>query len=133
MNKVRHALRVVADAPYRLAAIATVAAMAPIGEAAAQQSAGAIANQASQSLTGLGNLLLGGAFLGGVGLCGAGLLKVKKAADSDGREPYGPGIWRLGVGGGLVALPSLSGAMRGTLFDNTTAISVQTGSQFRVQ
>ncbi len=118
----------------RALAALTVAALTGLsGEAAAQSSAGGIANTVSNSLTGMGNLLLGGAFLGGVALCGAGLLKVKEVSDSDGRDSYGPAIWRLGVGGGLVALPALSGAMSGTLFGGSTPTpAIQSGVGWRV-
>ncbi len=64
--------------------MATAAALAS-GEASAQTSdLGAVANNVSGSLDGMGKLLLGGAFLGGVGFCGAGLMKLKAAADTQG-------------------------------------------------
>ena len=107
-----------------MTAMATVLAT---GEASAQSSVGTIANTAGTSLQGMGDLLLGGAFLGGLGFVGAGLLKMKKAADSDGRDPYGPGIWRLGVGGALVALPVLTNAMQGTLFSSKTGVTAPIG------
>lgn len=68
------------------------------------------------SFTGIGNLLLGGAFLGGIGLCGAGLMKLKAAADNQGRDPhYSEGIIRLAVGGALCALPAVTAVMTGTM------------------
>ena len=100
-------------------------------DASAQASAGKIANTVTGNVQSIGNLLLSGSFLAGVGFAGAGLLKVKKAADSDGRDPYGPGLWRLGVGGALVGLPALTAAMRGTLFGtgtDTVAASTMTFS-----
>ena len=94
-------------------------------EASAQAaSAGKIADTVSTNIQSVGNLLLSGSFLAGVGFAGAGLLKVKKAADSDGRDPYGPGLWRLGVGGALVGLPALTAAMKGTLFTGAEAAPV---------
>ena len=89
-------------------------------------SAATIANTVSGNIQSVGNLLLSGSFLAGVGFAGAGLLKVKKAADSDGRDPYGPGLWRLGVGGALVGLPALTAAMKGTLFTSDVAPTVST-------
>ena len=103
-------------------AVLTLAATAIATEASAADTTGigGVANNVSGNLQSVGNLLLGGSVLGGVGFAAAGLLKVKKAADSDGREPYGPGLWRLGVGGALVGLPTLTAAMKGTLFASDT-------------
>lgn len=90
-------------------------------EADAQTTAGTVATQVGTSVQSMGNLLLSGCFLAGVGCAGSGILKIKKAADSDGRDSYGPGAWRLGVGGALVGIPPLTAALRGTLFGTNTA------------
>jgi hypothetical protein len=103
----------ISAAGRRLLAAASVGAVvAPA--AASAQGVGTMAQTVNGQISSLGTLLLGGSFLGGVGLCGAGLMKLKAAADSQGREPYGPGLWRLGVGGGLVALPTFSATFRDT-------------------
>jgi hypothetical protein len=104
---------------------AAAAALAP--SAAGAQGVGTMAQTVNGQISSLGTLLLGGSFLTGVGMCGAGLMKLKAAADSQGREPYGPGLWRLGVGGGLVALPTFSATFRDT-FTGGNNNSVAVGS-----
>jgi hypothetical protein len=104
--------KVIAVRGRLIAAATVVTAVAPA--AASAQGVGTMANTVNGQLGSMGTLLLGGCFLSGVGLCGAGLMKLKAAADSQGREPYGPGLWRLGVGGGLVALPTFSATFRDT-------------------
>ncbi len=108
------------NAPYRLAAMVTVGTTALSAAANAQGGIGGMATTVDGQFSALGKALLGGAFLGGVGLAGAGLIKLKAAADSAGREPYGPGVWRLAVGGGLVALPFMTGAFRDTFTGGST-------------
>ena len=96
---------------------------------------GAVATTISGSFSGVGNMMLGGAFLGGVGLCGAGLMKLKAAADSQGRDAkYSDGMWRLGIGAGLVALPAVTNIMKGTILgSNTTGVTgAQTGVNWTV-
>jgi hypothetical protein len=95
-----------------LAAASIGAVVAPA--AASAQGVGTMAQTVNDQISSMGTLLLGGSFLGGVGIVGSGLMKLKAAADSQGREPYGPGLWRLGVGGGLVALPTFSATFRDT-------------------
>lgn len=124
------------EAPYKLMAMATVAAMSATDAYAqsASDSIGGVADNVSGSLNSMGNLVLGGAFLGGVGFCGAGLMKLKAAADTQGQQvKYSEGLWRLGVGAGLVALPTVAVVGKGTLFGNGTGqLNNQGGVQFRV-
>ena len=86
-----------------------------------------MATNAGGNLDGLGKFLLGGAFLGGVGIAGTGIMKIKKAADSEGRESYAPGVMRLGVGGALVGLPMITKYMSDTLYGNDTGMSSAKG------
>jgi hypothetical protein len=102
---------------------------------ASSGNAGGIATTIAGSFSGVGNMMLGGAFLGGVGLCGAGLLKLKTAADSQGRDAkYSDGIWRLGIGAGLVALPAVTNVMKTTVMGtNSTNVTAPTGVTWTTQ
>lgn len=113
----RKLLSFIADAPYRLMAAATVGAAAIGASEAKADGIGDVANNIQGELQGVGNLFVAGAFLGGIALSGAGLLKLKAAADTQGQQvKYGEGLWRLGVGAGLVALPAVTGIGKDTVF-----------------
>jgi hypothetical protein len=118
------------DASYRLSAAVTLGSFSFIGAAHAQGSGiGNMANVVNGNVGGVGKLLLDGSFLGGLGLAGAGLMNLKKAADSQGRESYGPGMWRCAIGAGLVALPTFSQTFRDTFTGGTGAsLNVQTAT-----
>jgi len=107
------------DAPYRLMALATVASLSAVSQAEAQganQGISQIATNVGGTFDSITKLLLNGALLGGLGLSGAGLLKLKQASDDGGqRVKYGEGVWRLGVGGGLAALPFVARMMQQTV------------------
>ena len=89
---------------------------------------GGIAGVFNQGLGDMGKTVIGVSMLGGLGLVGAGLLKLKAASDSAGREPYGPGIWRLGAGAGLVGLTTMTGIFTDTATGGapTSALAVGT-------
>ncbi len=112
------------DAPYRLMALATVASFTAISNAEAQtanQGISQIATNVNGTFGSITNLLLNGALLGGLGLSGAGLLKLKAASDDGGqRVKYSEGMWRLGVGGGLAALPFVARMMQQTVNNGDT-------------
>jgi hypothetical protein len=78
---------------------------------------GVIADQVRSNLQNLGDLVVAGGFLAGIVLMGAGLVRLKAAADSGGVQvKYSEGLWRLAVGGGLVALPAVTGVGVDTIF-----------------
>ena len=79
-------------------------------------SLGGMFKQTQTSFTGVGNLILGGSFLSGIFISATGLMKLKAAADSQGRDPhYSDGLIRLAVGAALCSLPAIIGVMTGTL------------------
>lgn len=97
------------DLPYAIAASATVALMAGPKGAAAQITVGEAATDLQDQVGQIGNLALAGGFVGGIVMIAAGLMKLKQAADTQGQQvKYGEGMWRLGVGAGLVAIPALA-------------------------
>ena len=104
----RKMLSMFADAPCRLMAAATVAFTFAETTAAHAGSFGDAAVVVNQSFGSMGKMVLGGSMVAGLGLSGAGLLKLKAAADSGGQQvKYSEGLWRIGVGAGLVALPTI--------------------------
>jgi hypothetical protein len=124
----RNIFRLIADAPYRLIAMASVAT-AVSTQAHAANGVGDLANHVQQNFQQIGNFVIAGGFLGGVGLSGAGLLKLKAAADDGGqRVKYSEGLWRLGVGGCLCALPAVTGTGVSTFFDNSSSNTPSMGS-----
>ena len=118
------------DLPYRLMALGTVAAMSTIGEAAAAgagQTIGTQATSLNEQTKSVGQLVTTGMFVGGLTMVGLGLMKLKAAADSQGREPYGPGVWRLGAGAGLAGLPLFTNIFRDSLTGGSDAGNITRG------
>lgn len=101
----RKIISTITDFPYWLAGYATVMAA---GKAYAGNGLAGLQTNLNEQMSAGKDILAAGSLVGGIALCGAGLYKIKVAADSQGREPYGPGLWRLGVGGALTALPYLT-------------------------
>ena len=119
----RKIISTIADARYRLLAMSTVglaALSSGTAHAATGRTFGDAATMVNTSFGSMGQMVLGGSMVAGLGLSGAGLLKLKAAADSGGQQvKYSEGLWRIGVGAGLVALPTIitttlaTGAMNG--------------------
>jgi hypothetical protein len=105
-----------AEAPYRLLAAVTVAALADatVAHAATGSGIGGVAATFNTGLSNMGKTVLGGSVLGGLTLVGSGLIKLKTAADSQGKEPFSPGLWRLGAGAGLTGLPAMANIFEAT-------------------
>lgn len=77
-------------------------------DAMAAEGIGAAAKKINENLDGIGDLIIAGSFLGGLTMSAAGLIKLKAAADSQGQQvKYGEGLWRLGLGSCLVAIPAI--------------------------
>lgn len=113
-----------------VALLAGVAGVGASTSASAQttQGLGGVATMFNSNLMTFGQTVMGISFLGGLGFVGSGLMKLKSASDSQGREPYGPGIWRLGVGAGLVGLPAMASIIRDTATGSSGVTSVQEGT-----
>lgn len=123
----------VRDFPYAIGAAVTLAIMS-VSSGAAAQTASNIGDAATGLRTQvgqIGNLALAGGFVGGIVMIAAGLMKLKQAADTQGQQvKYGEGMWRLGVGAGLVAIPALAGmgtASFGLGSPDTTGVGFQGG------
>jgi hypothetical protein len=114
-----------------LSVLGISALMVPTAAQAQGQGVGQVGRNISNNFTDLGNLLMNGALLGGVFFSGAGLMKLKAAADDGGqRVKYSEGLWRLGVGGSLTALPFVTSAMRGTVDGGMTGSTVSNSGGF---
>lgn len=76
--------------------------------AAGGKGIGSVAGDVNKELEGVSDLIVAGSFLGGLVMSAAGLVKLKAAADTQGQQvPYSQGLWRLGVGSCLVAVPGV--------------------------
>lgn len=77
-------------------------------EVHAAEGVGAVAARIQGQIDDVGNLVVGGSFLGGLTLSASGLMRLKQAADSQGTQTrYSEGLWRLGLGSALVAIPAV--------------------------
>lgn len=87
--------------------------------ALAVTSGGQIAQNISSQFNNFGNLLVNACFLVGVGTAGSGLWEMKKAGDENnqGRDSHKSGLIKIAVGGGLAAVPSITGVGIGTIFN----------------
>lgn len=96
--------------------------------ASAQENIGAVATTIQEQLEDVGKLIMGGAFIAGIGFVGVGLMRLKAAVDSQGQQTkYSEGLWRIGLGSALVALPAVVGVGIGTFgFDQTQNLTMTT-------
>lgn len=102
------------NAPYKFLALSTLMAMSLAEEASAAGSTtvGQAAANMMDQVQNVGKVTIAGAFLGGIYMLAGGLVKLKQASESQGQQtPYSAGMWRLALGGGLVALPALANMM----------------------
>ena len=120
-NIMRKLLNKISDAKYNALAAATVAIIAPQASNAQGLSGGTgiggVAENVEGNLSQIASLVVAGAFLGGIAFVAMGLMRLKAAVDSQGQQvKYSEGLWRLGLGAALVALPAVTGTGIGTLF-----------------
>lgn len=120
----------VSNLPYYLAAVATVALFADT--ASAQDNIGTVAGNVRDQLGNVGKLMVAGGFVGGLVMLASGLMKLKQAADNQGKNPsYSEGMWRVAVGAGLVAIPAFSGLLTQSFgLGSDASITVGGGAQF---
>ena len=119
------------DRVLGLSVLGISALMVPTAAQAQSQGVGGVGRNISNNFGELGNLLMNGSLLAGVFFSGAGLMKLKAAADDGGqRVKYSEGMWRLGVGGSLTALPFITNAMRGTVDGGMNGSTVGGGGGF---
>jgi hypothetical protein len=105
------------NAPYALMAAVTIAAMsgADDAQAATASNIGGVASGLMDQVANVGKVTIAGAFLGGIYMLAGGLIKLKQASESQGQQtPYSAGMWRLALGGGLVALPAMASVLTNT-------------------
>ncbi len=117
----------VRDLPYALAAMATVAMTSSEAKADANN-VGGMADTITTQLGSVGKAAVAGMFLGGIVFVGSGLLRLKKAADTQGQQvSYSEGFWRIGVGAALMAIPFLSGVASQSLGLGDTGVAITRG------
>lgn len=91
--------------------------------AAGGKGIGDTAKGVNEQLEGVSDLIVAGSFLGGLVMSAAGLVKLKQASETQGQQVrYGEGLWRLGLGSAMVALPAVI-----KMGVNTVDMEVSTG------
>lgn len=122
LNKVR-------DAQYAFAA--SLAAAAMTADTAHADTAGDTALDLLGQLGSIGKLMTAGAFVGGIVMLGSGLMKLKQAAETQGQQvKYSEGMWRVGVGAGLVAIPAFGGMLTETFSLGSVTMTDRGGTSF---
>lgn len=122
LNKVR-------DAQYAIAVSLTVAAMTATSADAATlgDQAAKVGTQIGQ----LGKMTIAGMFLLGIVAVGAGLSKLKQAAETQGQQvKYSEGMWRIGIGAALIAIPTFSGMLAESLGLGSVTMTARGGQTF---
>jgi hypothetical protein len=118
------------DIPYALAAASTVAALGIAGEANAANNVGNVAKSVFDQTSSVGKLVLAGFALGGIFMFGLGFFKLKEASENP-QTKYSAGAWRIAVGAGLVAIPTVAAIMTNTFsLGDPGSMSVQGGASF---
>lgn len=118
------------DIPYALAAASTVAALGVAGEANAANTVGTVAKSVFDQTSSVGKLVLAAFALGGIFMFGLGFFKLKEASENP-QTKYSAGAWRIAVGAGLVAIPTVAAIMTNTFsLGDPGSMSVQGGAAF---
>lgn len=106
----------VRDSQYAAAAALTVFAMSAMDANAATGTVGDQAGKIGTQIGQVGKATVAGMFLIGIIAIGAGLSKLKQAAETQGQQvKYSEGMWRIGIGAALVAIPTFSGMLSESL------------------
>ncbi len=103
---------------YNVAAFATT--MLVMGKAHANGANDAM-EQITTASSGIPNFMMIGAYIMGIGFAITGLLKVKEAVENPGKESIKDGLFRLLIGGGLLALGTIMSYMVDTAAETRTA------------
>jgi hypothetical protein len=120
------------DIPYALAAASTVAALGIAGEAnaAASNTIGAVAKTVTDQTSNIGKLGLALFAVGGIFMFGLGFFKLKEASENP-QTKYSAGAWRIAVGAGLVAIPTVAAIMTNTFqLGDPGSMSLSGGATF---
>ncbi|MBY3433867.1 hypothetical protein HFN89_06860 [Rhizobium laguerreae] len=124
LNKVR-------DSHYAAAAALTVFAMSAMDANAATGTVGDQASKVGTQIGQIGKATVAGMFLIGIIAIGAGLSKLKQAAETQGQQvKYSEGMWRIGIGAALVAIPTFSGMLSESLGLGSVTMTDRGGQTF---
>ena len=118
-------INVVRDLPYYLGVF--IATSSVCTSAYADAGLVGISTKWKTQMKSAGDIFSMGCGIGGLVMAGAGVMKLKQAADS--QTKYGEGLWRLGVGGALCAIPTISNEMQGAVTATDGNASFQTSVQ----
>jgi uncharacterized membrane protein len=116
---------------YAIAAAITVTAMSAETALAAPSDAGTTATNVAKQIGAIGKMTVAGMFLLGILAIGAGLSKLKQAAETQGQQvKYSEGMWRIGVGAALIAIPTFSGMLTESFGWGAVSITDRGGETF---
>jgi len=94
---------------YSTLATGTVLAFSVADANASGKTIGQASTEIVSQVKNVGTLAIAAAFLLGIIMVAGGLMKLKQASENQGQNPpYSAGLWRLGLGAGLLALPALA-------------------------
>jgi len=120
----------VGNLPYAMLAAATVSA-ASTEAMAGSENLGGVADNLITQASSVGKLIVAGSFIGGLVMLGTGLMKLKQAAEDPRSTKYSEGLWRVGVGAALVAIPTFTGLLTNTFgMGDAPAITTGGGATF---
>lgn len=101
---------------YRLYALIGVAITSPSTLFAQDKGFLRLSDNLNKQMEGIGNIALMGFGLLGLFFVGTGILRLKAAVDSQGQQvKYSEGLWRVGLGGALIAVATITGIANETL------------------
>ena len=124
-------LNKISDTKYAIAAAVTVAAMSAESAMAAGTTIGGAADNVGKQIGQLGKMTIAGMFLLGIVAIGAGLSKLKQAAETQGQQvKYSEGMWRIGIGAALVAIPAFSGMLSESIGLGSVTMTDKGGQAF---
>ncbi|MCV9964592.1 hypothetical protein OIU34_22130 [Pararhizobium sp. BT-229] len=121
----------ISDTKYAIAAAVTVAAMSAESAMAAGTTIGGTADNVGKQIGQIGKMTIAGMFLLGIVAIGAGLSKLKQAAETQGQQvKYSEGMWRIGIGAALVAIPAFSGMLSESIGLGSVTMTDKGGQTF---
>jgi ABC-type spermidine/putrescine transport system permease subunit II len=127
----KNILHKINNTKYTLAAAITIAAMSVENALAAGTTVGGAADNVGKQIGQIGKMTIAGMFLLGIVAIGAGLSKLKQAAETQGQQvKYSEGMWRIGIGAALVAIPAFSGMLSESIGLGTVTMTDKGGQSF---
>lgn len=113
---------------YNVATYATPMLIVAKQARAAGEDGGAVIESITTAGADIPTFMMMGAYIMGIGFAITGLLKIKEAVENPGKESIKDGIFRLVIGGGLLALGTIMNYMVGTATEDANEFSALQGA-----